>query len=190
MIIFREEKDEDDLRDFKGAARGMAIGSVILGIFDVNFRREVFQMRRFISIGLILVFLIAIAGCATPHISGRTTQGALIGGAIGAIAGGEKGAYIGAALGAGLAHIIGTEEEMTGRTLVPVDSVTAQSASMVGGHAFVPNRTGYIGYGEIDCSIFSIPDEQAECERGKRAAESKLRRELKRRAYEYGRYGY
>lgn len=132
------------------------------------------------KIGLIFVFLIFLAGCATPHITGRTAEGGLIGAAIGAIVGGEKGAWIGGALGSGVRHIIGTEEEKSGKVLVP--------ASTVPGGGYI--SSGAPGYAEVDCSTFPTKREQAQCERGKRASERELQRELERRAYERGRYGY
>lgn len=137
-------------------------------------------MKKIGLIGFVLVVL--LAGCATPHITGRTAEGGLIGAAIGAIVGGEKGAYIGGALGAGIGHVFGTEEEKAGNVLVP--------ASTVPGGQVGPAGYGVPGYREVSCSAFPTKREQAQCERGKRAAERELQRELEHRAYERGRYGY
>ncbi len=126
-----------------------------------------------------LILLVLFAGCATPHITGRTAEGGLIGAAIGAIVGGEKGAYIGGALGAGIGHIFGTNEEQSGKVLVPATTVPGGQSGY-----------GVPGYAETDCSIFPTKGERAECERGKRVAERKLQHELERRAYEHGRYRY
>lgn len=132
------------------------------------------------KIGLIFIFLVFLAGCATtPHVSGRGFSVGLLGAAIGGAIAGEKGAIIGGAAGYGLGTIWGTEEELSGRTLVPASTIP-------GGGGYL--SSGAPGY--VDCSTFSTKKEQAECERGKRAAERELQRELERRAYERGRYGY
>ncbi len=60
---------------------------------------------------VILVVLLVAAGCATRRETGRTTEGALVGGAVGYIIANEPGAWVGGALGAGLGHALGAAED-------------------------------------------------------------------------------
>ena len=119
-------------------------------------------MKKIGLIGLVLVFLIT-AGCHTLSL-------ALLGGGIGGAIGGKGGAVIGTVIGAGLGN--------------ELDIADMKAAGVS------PYQYGQYKYEEVDCSIFPTKNEQAECERGKRVAERKLQRELERRAYEHGRYGY
>lgn len=125
-------------------------------------------MKKIVLVGLLIVFLMT-TGCW------HTFSGALIGGGIGGAIGGGRGAAIGAAIGAGVGH--------------ELDAAEMKAAGIS------PYQYGYYRYGyrdeyEVNCSIFPTPNEQAQCERGKRYAERKLQYERERRAYDYGRYGY
>lgn len=150
-------------------------------------------------LGLIIVFMFLLTGCGTWR-EAMTPIGA----AAGAIVGGEKGAWIGGAAGYGLGAILDNQEEKQARkewsetqserakAREPkvVDLGNGKKAVIVYGRPTGNQNRVSSGYGYgADCGIFQTPNEQAECERGKRYAEDKLRRERERRAYEYGQYG-
>lgn len=150
-------------------------------------------MKKLLLIGLVLI----LSGC-------HTLTAALIGGGIGGAIGGGRGAVIGAAIGAGIGGEADILEEKAARRAY-AESRAARAASrepkvvdLGNGKKVVivhgrpaGTRTGSQNqvFSGADCGIFQTPNEQAECERGKRYAEDKLRRERERRAYEYGQYG-
>ena len=150
-------------------------------------------MKKTILIGLILV----LSGC-------HTLTGALIGGGIGGVIGGGRGAAVGAAIGAGIGGEADILEQKAAyknagaREPKVIDLGNGKKAVIIYGRTgqvktspYTYGRSSYdYGYGAPDCSMFPTPNEQAECERGKRYTEDKLRRERERRAYEYGQYGY
>ena len=165
-------------------------------------------MKNIFLIGFLMIFLV---GCATAREQTRTLQGAAIGAGVGAIVKGETGAWIGAAIGGALGSMLGTAEEDVSRATRAasrepkvIDLGNGKKAVIVYGRTggvltgsqnrvspYTYGRSSYdYGYGAPDCSMFPTPNEQAECERGKRYTEDKLRRERERRAYEYGQYGY
>lgn len=145
-------------------------------------------MRKTLLIGLILsVFL--TTSCATDHIAGRTFGGMLIGGGAGYFLCGPKCAYAGAAILGGVGHMVGTQEEMAGKTLRPVKKVVVRgkAAEKLG-----VTQLGEVGEDENYCEkkYYYSPRLQTECKRGLRKAKREIERIREREAYEDGRRGY
>lgn len=137
------------------------------------------------GIVILLLIVIFLSGCATSHIEGRTLEGALIGGGAGYLLCGPKCAYAGAALLGGAGHVVGTQEEMAGKTLRPVKKVVVKKRKTTG----VDNADSK-SYSSESCYAFETIEAQAECFREKTRALKKLSLEERRYAREKARRGY
>lgn len=136
-------------------------------------------MRKILAV---LIFVLFIAtGCATDHITGRTTEGMLIGGGAGYLLCGPKCAYAGAAILGGIGHTIGTQEEMKGKTLRPIKKVVVKGKA-------AEKKLG-VAEGE-SCYTFPTIEAQTDCFKEKARALEELARAERKYAREKARRGY